>query len=71
MTKETKEPKPTNPDDWTDKQLATLRRDSVSLAIEAIKTEASAEKDALILATDFYNFIKDGMLPEPKAGGWK
>lgn len=60
MTKETKEPKPTNPDDWTDKQLSTLRRDSVQLA-----------NGDLNKANDIYNFIKDGMLPEPKAGGWK
>lgn len=84
MSKEPKEqPKTTNLDDWTDKQLATLRRDSVSLAIEAIKIKGSVQTDALTAAMDFFNFIKDGKLPalpktlsppetpEPKAGGWK
>lgn len=83
MSKEPKEqPKTINLDDWTDKQLATLRRDSVSLA-----TSISGPETNLNFANDIYNFIKDGKLPslpsntiaqqvcietpEPKTGGWK
>lgn len=54
------------PDDWTDKQLSSIRRDSVQLA-----TNINGESTTLEHANDIYNFIKDGKVPEPKTGGWK
>ncbi len=72
------EPKPINPDDWTDKQLSTIRRDAVQIALSNGKELAEAKA--------IYDFIKDGTLPEPKevrpdnvsvaietikTGGWK
>lgn len=65
-----------NPNDWTEKQLSTVRRDCVQLAIEAYKS--NNEVPIIGMANEIYNFVKDGTVPETKAqaqtetktGGW-
>lgn len=61
MTKEPRvEPKPIDPEKWTDKQLSTVRRDCVNIALELRKL---AEVDVIATASAMFEFIKDGKMP--------
>lgn len=72
MTKEPRvKPKPVDPEKWTDKQLSTVRRDCVNLAVELRKLY---DVDVIATANELFEFIKDGKVPSaPKTetGGWK
>ncbi len=52
-------------DPWTDKQLATMRQNCVTIAIEWYKI-SNAMHDLTILefANELFDYIKDGKVPE-------
>ncbi len=55
------EPKTT--DAWTDKQLATMRQNCVTIALEAYKANPGTG-DIIEFATTLFDYIKDGKMPE-------